>query len=138
MTKPKKFRYPEIRTTHYGDKYRHSVKLVLKSLERIDPTSDKYKCSGICAGLVRGSEYLVEPEILAPFFKKWNKFSGNVNYPVPATRKNSCPHTQYANTSNYYKGKYGQLRLELLQFCIAECKALINAACARQGYPNQY
>jgi len=56
---------------------------------------------------------------LYKIFKRWPKFSGNINYPVPAVYYYN-PDIEYNNSSNLWQGGYGDLRKELLQFCIDE------------------
>lgn len=54
-------------------------------------------------------------EILKQLFTQWPKFTGNTDYPVPGGYK------EYRRASIYnvmWEGKYGELRMELLNFCI--------------------
>ena len=54
--------------------------------------------------------------------KKWSKFSGSTAFPVPCP-KGGDPVSAFFRSSDksaMWKGKYGQLRLELLDFLIEE------------------
>lgn len=56
-------------------------------------------------------------------FAAWPKFSGSVLFPVPATDERFWHFThseehQFMKTEDFWEGDYGQLRKELLDFCI--------------------
>lgn len=55
--------------------------------------------------------------MLAPAFKSWPKFSGDIHYPVPATVETNA-HNQYHLTHNLWIGEYGDLRRELLDHLV--------------------
>lgn len=57
---------------------------------------------------------------LEPYFRRWPKFSGNIEYPVPHPELN--PYTAYNEARNLWDRdtEYGRNRWDLLEFIIAE------------------
>ena len=53
-------------------------------------------------------------------FRKWPKFSGIIDYPVPHPTESPC--VAYAETVDMWdrRTEYGQARWDLLDFCISE------------------
>lgn len=51
--------------------------------------------------------------------KEWPEYSGVKDYPVPSVTPSYSPQDEYkASTNQVYKGEYGALRLDLVDFCI--------------------
>lgn len=55
---------------------------------------------------------------LTGIFQKWPKYSGNADYPVTSTDKCADEEMMYNSVQNLWIDDYGDLRKELLQFCI--------------------
>lgn len=72
--------------------------------------------AGICGNLVRtGLVGDVPDEVLAEMFRAWPKFSGDIDFPVPG----GCREYSRARINKtMWEGDYGELRMELLNFCI--------------------
>ncbi|ASD52148.1 hypothetical protein KNT64_gp196 [Pseudomonas phage PspYZU05] len=57
----------------------------------------------------------------------WPKYSGNRNYPVPAPSSYAKPNPEDAYYNcECWTSEYGQLRIELLDFCIAKLTKKVN------------
>lgn len=67
--------------------------------------------------------YLVT-RVLHPLFKSWPKFSGYVDYPVPAPDGVRTPWEAYHNLTMWYSD-YGELRVQLLKHCITTLGAAL-------------
>ena len=76
--------------------------------------------NGICLRVLANmpSQFLEFEGILREAFMAWPKFSGDIDYPVPSTTKGVSAKEMYLCTPNKWEGEYGQLRFELLEFCI--------------------
>lgn len=87
-------------------------------LYRLTELRDKAKFrvqKGMC-------NYLSHVQILyiRGIFRKWPKFSGQINFPVPSPYKSVSHGAAYFKYNRWSKkSKYGQLRHELLDFVIA-------------------
>lgn len=87
-------------------------------------------CINVCAKLRKLPQYqrnisqereeLVD--MLACLFKKWSKYSGVPSYPVPSVTLGLTAYGQFSivaiDRGSFWEGEYGELRKELLQFCI--------------------
>lgn len=65
---------------------------------------------GICGRLSDASH-------ISQFFKYWDRYSGDPNFPVPYTDNKVSPIRAYTEKP-LWRGQYGKLRKELLDFCI--------------------
>ena len=75
------------------------------------------KSCGICGNVKDILGYSNRYErVTESLFRCWPKFSGNIYYPVPSGAVD--PEIKYAITHNMWSGKYGKLRLELLDHMI--------------------
>jgi len=85
---------------------------------------------GICENLVDilrenkttyGENIIVWFQTKQDCFLAWSKFSGSSTYPVPSSNKKlsewACWDRAFLNAT-MYQGRYGKLRLELLDHCI--------------------
>lgn len=76
---------------------------------------------GICSNAVlRDDDITIE---LTYIFTRWPKYSGNPKYPIKAPNSQDSERGIYAWAVDYDKmwlGSYGDLRIELLDFCIDE------------------
>ena len=84
---------------------------------------------GICTNLdavircTRKDDVLLVSIIRDKLFSTWPKFSGDTSFPVPSDIDYDCRST-YIRATNKWVGKYGDLRLELLNHCISELEKL--------------
>jgi len=58
--------------------------------------------------------------LLRKNFKKWKRFSGSTAYPVPYPNSSNRASTAFFTEKNLWVGKYGEYRLELVQFLIEQ------------------
>lgn len=109
----------------------------LKAIESRIPDLQAAKLSqqhkyGICYQLTGKYNYL-----LLTFFQEWEHFTGCISYPVPAPNctkaQNKAPNLVYDAAYNYYMrsqnkwvGEYGELRIELLRYCIQRLEGMLN------------
>lgn len=107
--------------------------LLLKELRSDVESGCQEKSEGICGNIyskVYNNEnvnYGKLSVILIHYFEKWPEFSGNVSYPVPDPNSSTENREYEANLifdkssdDELWEGEYGKLRLELLDFIIAE------------------
>lgn len=78
---------------------------------------------GICGNILHlypeGSDHYWLWRNLTTACRMWDKFSGDVYYPVPApTGSLLSPLRIYSEIENQWEGEYGDLRRELLAWCI--------------------
>lgn len=101
---------------------------LLEALIKLQTKGPSSRGAGICTSLFKilgdsSSDYNYDDSndylLLYDTFEKWPKFSGNIHYPVPAVTYDH-PQTEYNRAGNMWEGAYGDLRKELLQFCIDE------------------
>lgn len=63
-------------------------------------------------------------DTLESLFVKWPKYSGIPSYPVPSVTLGLTALDQFdtvaLDRSSFWEGEYGELRKELLEFCIAQ------------------
>jgi hypothetical protein len=64
-------------------------------------------------------------DVLVCLFPLWDKFSGNINYPVPSTDIGYSSECLYNYKDNLWEGEYGALRYELLDFLIEELTKVV-------------
>lgn len=92
----------------------------------IHDNGPKDETMGIChnidlAGYMFGYS-TTELEMVNNVFKdlaeQWPKYSGYESYPVPSTNPDIGPGRCFYETRNLWIGPYGDLRRELLEFCI--------------------
>lgn len=76
----------------------------------------KERMDGICK-LIDGT--CASLNILDDIFEKWDHFSGRHGFPVPHPDAKRTPWEAYSRLPKW-RGKYGKLRRELLDFCIQE------------------
>lgn len=61
-------------------------------------------------------------DTLESLFVKWPKYSGIPSYPIPSVTLGLTALAQFdtvaLDRSSFWEGEYGELRKELLQFCI--------------------
>lgn len=61
-------------------------------------------------------------DTLKSLFVKWPKYSGIPSYPIPSVTLGLTALAQFdtvaLDRSSFWEGEYGELRKELLQFCI--------------------
>lgn len=98
---------------------------LLDALQHLQLNGAVYETSGICWNTHQVFEQedtclRFDEEKLKQVFVKWPKFSGDIEYPVPSSTDGCTPREQYDFTDNVWEGDYGDLRKELLQFCIDE------------------
>ena len=91
---------------------------------------------GLCIFITHGdlANSVIVRYLMKEAFKSWKHYSGSVHFPVPAVDvTDKCmekvhglqwrsygtdghrAHVQMATSSNHYKGKYGELRIDLLK-----------------------
>ena len=103
-----------------------SVARILERLQQIKAAERRDSGMGICVNLVCfGRERIPQASTWLRYqFPKWPKYSGNPEYPVPATQVGETGDSQYIGTRNLYNPgtEYGRLRLELLDFLIEQAK----------------
>ncbi|NCQ52054.1 hypothetical protein GW796_09200 [archaeon] len=76
---------------------------------------------GICGNinkLAEGYSDLVNHDWWRKALISWDKFTGDFNYPIPATNKKYNPSEQYNKTKQLWSGKQGELRKELVNHLI--------------------
>lgn len=93
---------------------------LLEALKKLQAKGYTKSREGICGHI----EFMYDVDCsfymdLYKIFKHWPKFSGMLHYPVPAAYYDN-PKTEFTETDNLWQGAYGDLRKELLQFCIDE------------------
>lgn len=112
------------------------LSLIVEGLRSIDPThmTAEETGHGICAA-VRG--YVKAQALKAPkpnwvaadtldlwyvekdeIIRRWDKFSGDIVYPVPGRRPTSCPVDTYTNhqrKGTLWRGRQGELRRDLIE-----------------------
>lgn len=88
---------------------------------------DRNSCEGLCQNVYRA---IVNDQrfqnifdgkvinVITEYAKSWPKHSGMDYYPVPAPDSEIWAMCIYDQCSDYYKGQYGQDRLELAQYII--------------------
>jgi len=77
---------------------------------------------GICDNACK-TRSLDELAILEKLFSKWPKFSGSTGFPVDNPYKNNLSKQKlYFSTTSKWTGRYGRLRIQLLNHCIRELK----------------
>lgn len=59
--------------------------------------------------------------------KSWPLYSGDHNYPVPATSADTSATAAYYRAEHMWEGKYGNLRKQLLDFVILALEKELNA-----------
>ena len=106
--------------------------VLLRAMEAIrDNKEYRSDASGICAALDAyfHKEYGAlldgfENSELRHLMSLWNKFSGEAHYPVPATTEGISGKEEYHSSLDCWNKDtaYGQLRWELLEFCIQRLK----------------
>ena len=111
-----------------------SYTTLLKQLKQIKefPIVEK----GICANLDNLNGGGVRFGEMNKLFIGWPKHSGRDFHPVPDPRsksKNSAKNI-YDRTLNLWDGKYGDLRMELLDYMIQKVETKINEARIEQGF----
>lgn len=94
----------------------------LKDALNADDHDERY---GICRNLELVG-YEDDGSLLKKVFSKWPKFSGNNVYPVPVDDVYGNEYNAYIHHCPKWKGNYGKLRIELLDFMIAECERVLN------------
>jgi hypothetical protein len=83
--------------------------------------------SGICDNFPR-----IDVNLFSELFKTWDRFSGNIQYPVPHPGHLKDPpedvhELAYFHYDNKWVGAYGLLRFELIDHLIKELKILKNS-----------
>lgn len=53
-----------------------------------------------------------------PIFKEWPSYSGDIVYPVPSPTPQRTPGKAFEFTDDLWIGRYGNLRMDLLNHCI--------------------
>lgn len=113
----------------------NNLNTILTLLKRIQ-NGEREDHRGICTNItwlsLAGKEYAtteerIESENLYTYYmdwlgsnvKRWSKFSGNTVYPVP-TPDHTDPNSFYWKIDNKWEGDYGEVRKELLQWCIEQ------------------
>lgn len=90
-------------------------------------SKEGYKSTkGVCLQLGFGiplKNHFKERKLLEHCFESWEKYSGSLIHPVPSPFEGMTPKVAYS-CMPLYEGKYGELRLELLQHIISELKKL--------------
>ena len=80
---------------------------------------------GICSNVNRAL-YMLElygvshNKELGKLFKTWPKYSGDPDYPVPCPVNDFSAQEAYNLAGGMWDGKYGELRVQLLNHCIQE------------------
>lgn len=66
----------------------------------------------------------IDSQVVGTLSEKWPKFSGDISFPIPSTRKGGCPEDAYFGAKSLWnkRTKYGRLRWELLDFLIEATK----------------
>lgn len=103
---------------------------LLEKLQHLKSVGPDNNIGGICLQL--GHLCIGESGTLHHLMFLWPKYSGNIMYPIPSTKKGLTPRGCYlyhSRKSSHWTGKnaYSKLRYELLDFLIAELSK--NAAC---------
>ena len=139
MTKPAKrvrFRAPRV---VYNDRSVSCIKL-LKVLKQVQ---DKVKNGSVRSnfGICFHVDELLDGNygylFLEVAFKGWMHHSGNHKYPVPHPTRvgEAWAERAYGTGGNYmWKGSYGDLRKNLLQYTINKMETKIAQAKAKQGF----
>lgn len=112
---------------------KETVKILLVALKKIAdkaPHEQTDERCGICDNLISelvDSCYIGHDRAcflackVTPIFERWDKFSGDIAFPVPAPCPSSAtPLQAYLRNRNKWEGEYGDLRYELLNFTITE------------------
>ena len=108
------------------------ISSVKEALEYIRNSEPEVRDTGICNNVrsyVEEFRWDEAMDVLHILFKRWPKFSGNTNFPVPDPKNET---SGWLDAYNIYfsaagadaiwdrENEYGQLRWELLDFCIEE------------------
>lgn len=129
-TKAVRFRAPQLKL------YRGSLSYttLLKQLKQIKefPIVER----SICVNLDKLNDGRVLFGEMSKLFIGWPKHSGMIYHPVPNPRSKSKSSAKniYEQTVNYWDGKYGDLRMELLDYMIQRVETKINEARIEQGF----
>jgi hypothetical protein len=78
----------------------------------------RYSGVGICLNCG------IDSQVVGALSEKWPRFSGDISYPIPSSRKGGCPEVAYHGAKSLWnkRTKYGRLRWELLDFLIDATK----------------
>lgn len=67
-------------------------------------------------------------EFVCALDKDWPKHSGSAAYPIPSTKKGTCPVRMYNNYKKWGTSKYAALRYEFCLYIAAKLNKLIKEA----------
>lgn len=115
---------------------RRDYELLYGILKRIKKHGPPDITLGICAAIRQygGSRYEELDHIFEKLYKKWPKYSGFEGYPVPEIYDPTNKAKMRRGASEAFFGyhdvwtpinPYAKNRLELLDFCIEECKKIL-------------
>lgn len=104
---------------------------LLQALKEVQesPCHTSAICTNVCVKLRKLPQYQRNisqelDDMLACLFKKWSKYSGVPRYPIPSVTLELTAYGQFdivaIDRGSFWEGEYGELRKELLQFCIEQ------------------
>lgn len=107
-----------IRSVKFQDVETYNLVVTKRELEEVRDTVSRWwypyfgidRKVGICGRLSDASH-------ISQFFKYWDHYSGDPYFPVPYTN-NKVSSIRAYNEKPLWRGQYGELRKELLEFCI--------------------
>lgn len=97
---------------------------ILDALIRVKGNKVDASC-GICANVEYHCICPYSDSILMELFPLWEKFSGNINYPVPSTVTGYSSECLYNYRDDLWSGEYGALHYDLLDFLIDELTKVV-------------
>lgn len=102
---------------------------LLEALRELPPHPDSGSRSlGICAYLEeRIPDFYVLPggarAIFCSLYVQWPLYSGDMVYPVPSAEEGQLPQAAYYLSGDMWAGDYGELRMQLVRWCIEQLEA---------------
>ncbi len=99
-----------------NEKLLNALKIIQTKVQNGNVLSSQGICTDVYELL--GDKSIMET--LSSIMAKWPAHSGSLEYPIPSTHPKLNYFEIYWSTDNYWIGQYGQLRRELLHFCINE------------------
>lgn len=100
--------------------HKNLVELKLRVELYLAGESAKFRIrTGICSKLLANNR--THDLIMQGYFRKWEHFSRDIRYPVPDPDGGNAM-TLYINSLNKWLGRYGELRVMLLNHLIECCE----------------
>ena len=100
---------------------------IFDAFVKLKQDGPRYDDCGICVNIDCLTGYKIADicRIVGRLSKNWKHFSGDENFPVPSTSaKWSSSSAAHFNVDNKWIGRYGRMRVQLLNHCIRQLKAM--------------